>query len=490
MANLDKSTILNLKNTAHGEKRWDTNIVFSDADQESAVLRFKLLKDDGLPYIIGNVNVGGKIKLDHEDKSFWIDDLTVVENELKYQFEYRLPEDLLKRDGSVTAQVLIYEKGTSNLVVAQRIFKFNISNSIYQNISAETKTTFISTFADLQQEIRKEVTDIQESIAASQDYVTEIKEAHSDGMEAIQTLVTTSTDDLKQLSEDNLNELQTKATNYIEQIDNKNADAQKSLDDFKNYLIDLDVVTNEDTENWQRYALTKDDGSRTYITKGTITDITTLDVGFYETVTTDEPVSQGFPEEFKNGFVEIDVMKSGGGRIQLKVVRNYDGRTFLRNIHTNGDRDTGWREVPLFEDISTLETSSSSQEKATTAENNAREYTDSRHRVLFDGNVSGVNSEIKLEDDYTAYSLLVISGGFSGGEWTKAHLVANTKSIHVNEINLLDSNAAGGGIYEMLIQKTDARTLTIGLDNYMEITSNTGYTDADKFTVQRIEGWK
>lgn len=482
MSNLDKSAILNLKNTAHGEKRWDTNVVFSDADQESAVLRFKLLKDDGLPYIIGNVNVGGKIKLDHEDKSFWIDDLTVIENELKYQFEYRLPDDLLKRDGSVTAQVLIYEKGTSNLVVAQRIFKFNISNSIYQNLSAETKTMFISTFADLQQEIRKEVTDIQESIASSQDYVTEIKEVHSDGIEAIQTLVTTSTDDLKQLSENNLNELQTKATNYIEQIDNKNADAQKSLDDFKNYLIDLDVVTNKDAESWQRFKLTEENGNRIRISD---IDPIELDTGYYQCWRTK---NMPMGDDGAGSYWNIDVTTAYDGVKQIKAVLSYTGQTFLKNVHKS--EEGAWREVPLFEDISTLETSSSSQEKATTAENNAREYTDSRHRVLFNGNVSGVNSTIKLEDDYTEYSLLVISGDFPGGEWTKAHLVANTRSIHVTEINLLDSDAAGGGIYEMLIRKKDARTLEIGLDNYMEITSNTGYTDTNKFTVQRIEGWK
>lgn len=482
MANLDKSTILNLKNTAHGEKRWDTNIVFSDADQESAVLRFKLLKDDGLPYIIGNVNVGGKIKLDHEDKSFWIDDLTVIENESKYQFEYRLPKDLLKRDGSVTAQVLIYEKGISNLVVAQRIFKFNISNSIYQNLSAETKTMFISTFADLQQEIRKEVTDIQESIAASQDYVTEIKEAHSDGMEAIQTLVTTSTDDLKQLSEDNLNELQTKATNYIEQIDNKNADAQKSLDDFKNYLIDLDVVTNKDAENWQRFKLTEENGNRIRISD---IDPVELDTGYYQCWNTK---NMPMGDDGAGSYWNVDVTTAYDDVKQIKAVLSSTGQTFLKNVHKS--EEGVWKEVPLFEDISNLETSSRSQEKATTAENNAREYTDSRHKVLFDGNVSGVNSEIKLDDDYTEYSLLVISGSFSGGEWTKPHLVANTRSIHVVEINILDEKANGGGIYEMLIRKKDARTLEIGLDNYMEITSNTGHLDADKFNVQRIEGWK
>lgn len=481
MANLDKSTILNLKNTAHGEKRWDTNIVFSDADQESAVLRFKLLKDDGFPYIIGNVNVGGKIKLDHEDKSFWIDDLTVIENELKYQFEYRLPNDLLKRDGSVTAQVLIYEKGTSNLVVAQRIFKFNISNSIYQNLSAETKTMFISTFADLQQEIRTEVADIQESIAASQDYVTEIKEAHSDGMEAIQTLVTTSTDDLKQLSEDNLNELQTKATNYIEQIDNKNADAQKSLDDFKNYLIDLDVVTNKGAENWQRYALTKDDGSSQYIDmKGSLPNFQSLKAGLY--YISNVPIDSSMQSSSINGFVAVEE-RNDGDNIKRITFKPYNStQTFIMRYYNE------WNDWEVIN--KDMETTDGSQDKAITAENNAREYTDSRHSVLFDGNVSGVNSTIKLEDNYTEYSLLVISGDFPGGEWTKPHLVANTRSIHVTETNLVDDTAVGGGIYELLIQKTDARTLTIGLDNYMEITSNTGYTDANKFTVQRIEGWK
>lgn len=490
MANLDKNAIINLQNDAYLENTYNTNIVFSTADQNSDMLRFKVLKNDGLPYIIGNVNVGGKIKLDHEDGSFWIDELKVVENELKYQFEYQLPNELLQRNGKVTVQVLVYEKGNSNLVVAQRKFTFTIQNSIYQNISAEDKTTYIMEFAQLEKDIRATAVDINETLANGSDYVTQIKTSHREGLEAIQTLTTSTTDELNKLGAEHLKSIQTTANNYLKQIDTKNAETQKRIDDFKDYLISQDVVLVSDTNDWQKYKLTNDNGQRTYLKKGSFDDVLTLNAGFYETITLDPSTSQGLPEKAKNSFVEIDVYTTDNtDRKQIRATISASGDTYERFVHTNSSKDTGWLKVVRVPENENGITQSDIDTGINKLRSELKGYTDNKHKVLFDGNASGVDSKIKLQDDYTNYNMIVLSGSFPGGEWTKPHLVSNTRSIHVTETNLVDDTAAAGGIYELVIQKTDARTLTIALDNYIEIISNTPHTNANKFIVERIEGF-
>lgn len=481
MSNLEKKALVVLDNNANIQPRADLDIVFSSADYDSGILNFQVLKNKR-PLILGDPNVIGRIILKHSDNSVVVQKMEIDSGVNEFQFAYQVPNEILQRPGKVEAQITIAEKGNSNVVVAQRKFSFEIQNSLFSSVNAETKTTYIVEFQELQQQINKTVVDIQESIKNSQDYVTKIEEAKTSALSEISNKLQQSLTDFISTSDEKENAITTKGDEYIQDITNGGEDINKAIKDFKDFMIDKDIVLNSQSENWQKYKLTEEDGMRIKVSD---VDPVDLDTGYYQCwLTKNMPIGYDDAGSYWN----IDVTTAYDDVKQIKAVLSYTGQTFLKNIHKS--EEGVWKEVPLFEDISNLETSSRSQEKATTAENNAREYTDSRHKVLFDGNVSGVNSTIKLEDDYTEYSLLVISGDFPGGEWTKAHLVANTKSIHVCETNLVDDDASGGGIYEMLIRKTDARTLTIGLDNYMEITSNTSYIDADKFTVQRIEGWK
>ena len=116
---------------------------------------------------------------------------------------------------------------------------------------------------------------------------------------------------------------------------------------FYNTWSDWEKVTTELSDlNVQKYKLTNDDGSRIYLAKGSFKDVTALPPGLYETVTSDDAQSQGFPPGINNSsFVEIDVMRGADKRAQIKVVVNYNMKTYCKTIHTNGVDNVGWKEM-------------------------------------------------------------------------------------------------------------------------------------------------
>ena len=103
------------------------------------------------------------------------------------------------------------------------------------------------------------------------------------------------------------------------------------------------MVTTEETESWQKYKFTNDDGSIKYIPKGTITDIKTLEPGLYETVSDDDATNQDIP--VNNSYVQIKVWEGGSGRKEIELTSTFNGIKYFRLIHTDGEKDTGWKEI-------------------------------------------------------------------------------------------------------------------------------------------------
>lgn len=490
MSNLEKKALVVLDNNANIQPRADLDIVFSSADYDSGILNFQVLKNKR-PLILGDPNVIGRIILKHSDNSVVVQKMEIDSKVNEFQFAYQVPNDILQRPGKVEAQITIAEKGNSNVIVAQRKFSFKIQNSLFSSVNAETKTTYIVEFQELQQQINNTVVDIQDSIKNSQDYVTKIEEAKTLALSEISNKLQQSLTDFISTSDEKENAITTKGDKYIQDITNGGEDVNKAIKDFKDFMFDKDIVLNSQAENWQKYKMVEDDGTRKFLPKGTITSVLDLETGLYETVTNDDPETQGFPNIFNSSeYAEIDVTVGGNSRKQIKVLHSNQHRIFYRNLHTNGENDSGWLEQVLIGSDDVVVKQDSLQTQLSDLKQELKTYTDEKRKVLFDGSASDVGTTIGLTDDYTKYSVLFISGSYPGGTWETTSLVAIKSNIIVNVTNLIDVDASGGGHYEFILQKTDNKTLTIGLDNYMEITSNKGYTNANKFTVQRIEGWK
>ncbi|MDR5602076.1 phage baseplate upper protein [Staphylococcus coagulans] len=112
-------------------------------------------------------------------------------------------------------------------------------------------------------------------------------------------------------------------------------------------------------------------------------------------------------------------------------------------------------------------------------------------KTLFDGSATGVGTSLTLTDDYTNYSLLMISGVYSGGTFTNAHLVYDASRITLSNTNLNDERAQGCAVYECQLQKDNNRTLSIKNDVYFDAVKQQGSgPNANKYTIKKIVGWK
>lgn len=481
MSNLEKKALVVLDNNANIQPRADLDIVFSSADYDSSILNFQVLKNKR-PLILGDPNVIGRIILKHSDNSVVVQKMEIDSKVNEFQFAYQVPNEILQRPGKVEAQITIAEKGNSNVVVAQRKFSFKIQNSLFSSVNAETKTTYIVEFQELQQQINNIVVDIQESIKNSQDYVTKIEEAKTSALSEISNKLQQSLTDFISTSDEKENTITTKGDKYIQDITTGGEDVNKAIKDFKDFMIDKDIVLNSEAENWQKYKLTNDDGRPFTLDKFDFNDIDTLETGNY----------------FLNFSYNSPFEGTSYGNLKIEKVTN----NFRKAIATTGNSNqyyvshkwngewSDWSEVVTLNSNEEVVKQENLEIQLSELKQELKTYTDEKRKVLFDGSASDVGTTIGLTDDYTKYSVLFISGSYPGGAWEATSLVAIKSSIIVNTTNLIDEFPEGGGHYEMILQKTDNKTLTIGLDNYTDINSNNGYTNANKFTVQRIEGWK
>lgn len=476
---MSKIKDIKLETTATYQPLSDLNVRFWSQDKNTAELRFIITRNQ-FPLSLSKENVKVIIALE-SGSSFISSDDFIIDSEVEGVARYIIPTDFMRVASNVTGQIYVTTLDKEEIIV-ERQFKFTVSNDLLNDYPSEDKLRYIKTFDDLRNEIASRVSKLESDMETMEDYVVQVQDTTQEGITALTTLIQQKQDAYNANHTAKMKELNDKGSEYSAKFDDDKVYMDDKFQAFQESVNGSGLITTGQSKDWQKYKLTSDDGTYPNVTlNNDLSKLQALPPGFYYGLGTPINISG----VSTNGFIEVSVKPPG--TVKHIVYRPYNvNKEFVMRYYNEW---SGWEDK-----IDGLEKSVDAQAKANTAENNAKQYTDSKvqsiNTVLFEGTANGVNTTIQLQDDYTNYSLLVISGEFPGGEWTKTHLVANTKTIHVTEINLLDSTAAGGGIYELLIQKTDARTLTIGLDNYMEITSNIGYTDAGKFTIQRIEGWK
>ncbi|MDN6182448.1 MAG: phage baseplate upper protein, partial [Staphylococcus equorum] len=275
MSNLDKKAIVNMENTARYQERSKLNVTFSTADRDSAVFIFNLIKDNN-PLFLSNENVVGHIALKHSDGSFVKDTLHFTEPDINGRLEYYIPNEMLKRQGTVTMQVFITEKGNSNVTVAERIVSFDIQESIVSQISAETKLQYIVEYDELQAIIANRITDIEDNMANAEDYVSQLEQAREKGLTDIEMAKADSVKVLNDLADQRLEEINNKANEYSSKFDDDKQYMDEKHQAFKDSVLNSEVVTQGESKEWQKYKLTEGDGQRIRVSD---TDPVELDTG-------------------------------------------------------------------------------------------------------------------------------------------------------------------------------------------------------------------
>lgn len=489
---VNKIANLQLETTAQYQNLSQLNVQFWNQDQSTAILQFQITRND-YPLSLSEENVKVFIALETGD-SFLVDDNFNYLDQLNGVISYDIPNDFMKLAKNVTGQVYVTTLDEEEVVV-QRKFSFNVANDLISNLPAEDKIREIKYFSDMRAEVAEMMTKLNSDFENMNDYVTQVQDTTQQGITTLTKLI----DDKEKAYNDNheakMKELNDKGTEYSAKFDDDKQYMDEKFTAFQSSVNGSGLVTTGQSKDWQKYKLTNDDGTRKYLNKGSFTDIKQLSPGFYETVTSDS-VAQGFPSAIPNAaYVEIDIFKAAASRVQMKVTQSSNGRSFVKYVHTDGADNIGWKEIALIDSNNPFETIQGSQAKATTAENNAKQYTDTKvaslNVVLFDGTASGVGTSFQLNDTLDNYILLYVYGTYPGGSFVTMANPFDKTALVITNTNIVNEDGNGGGIYECKIDETSRQKLKISNDVYFDLGAQTGSgANANKTTITRIIGVK
>src|SRR5699024_8762414 len=236
--------------------------------------------------------------------------------------------------GHVKGQVWIAVHGKEDMVTEVE-FNFSIKESMISTIPSVDKLNYIRTFEDLRERIEDRVKYIEDSLANGDDYVTQMDDTFQSGMKSLNDRSAQVISEIKALADNHKQELNDLKDNNIIELDNKANQIKEDIEELNNY----------DTSNWQKYKLTNDDGSRIYISKESMNDknVNDFDAGLYEIVSSDDPASQGLPKQFKSFIMQLDVTIGSYGRKQFTLNVSSQNKKLIKTIH--GDIESKWKEI-------------------------------------------------------------------------------------------------------------------------------------------------
>ncbi|MBM6026724.1 phage baseplate upper protein [Staphylococcus epidermidis] len=586
----------------------DTDIRFFTSDRGTAVLNFMAIKNK-LPLSISANHAKASIVLktenyNIENGAYISDDLEIIDA-INGRMQYVIPDEFLKYNGKVEAQVYFTQNGNGNVVV-ERSFTFKIDNDLISNFDGATKLTYIKSMKDLTDNIEDEVKNIKSSLSDAKTIVGSIENEFHKG---VQQLEIKKNDFVEMITTTQNNALEKLNAEYDE-IKNKSDYVTQKITEYENNISEKDLLKKETTSNWQKHKLTNDDGTILKLSDTNINDVlnnakTTQVV--YISGATDAPsitsysedeehIEDGVPDdnELENEVIKTTVNQSMSGILSIYIVNPNIGKCTWEPDNSNdiymSHKENGvWFPFERYNDqnitrdyietedmkvinqtkeyIDSKVDNSTVQKHKLTNDNGLLEvidilgnrdkftslnsgfyyvinppdtpnditvkegylkvfvkdygsklyeftpvnsdkvikrrlvdnklddnwFRDNEYKktLLFDGSANGVGTEITLNDYYTNYSLLVISGNYPGGTFCETSLTSIPNNIIISKTNIIDSDASGGGLYEAVVQKLNSKTLKIINDVMIELPSMKGSgANANRITIKRIEGWK
>src|SRR5699024_9725142 len=230
----------------------NTNITFYDSDIGTADLIFYITRNQR-PLEVSDENVDCFLMLKAKDGTYIVDTAHVVDP-LNGKVSYTIPKEFLTHTGSVKGQVWIAVHGKEDMIT-EVDFNFNIKESLISTIPAVDKLNYIKTFDDLRIRIEERIEYIENDLANGDDYVTQMDETFKSGMKTLNNRSSQVINEIKALADNHKQELNDLKDNNINELDNKANQIKEDIEELNNY----------DTSNWQKYRLTNDDGTRHYI---------------------------------------------------------------------------------------------------------------------------------------------------------------------------------------------------------------------------------
>ncbi|GEM_PF-5425200 len=447
MVNFDaapnKVAELELETTAKYQPRANLDVAFSSMDRESAIFKFQITQKK-LPLSIGSSNVKTHILLVHQNGSKVYSPLTITDA-LNGVAQYKLENEMLKMPGKVTAQVYVTRRGkdiqdSSYAVVAERIFTFTIEESLGWSFDGETKLNYIVEIDELMGTLESRINTAISAVENAENYIELVNEAKVDGITDIEIAKTNSISELNALTLEKTEEIKKLGSEYIGSLETVNNEMNTKMNDFISNVSPENYAKLEDTETWQKFKLTKDDGSvelknvnndlttlqnlnpgNYYVSNMPITGATST-AGFLEKTERDELVkritfkpynsTQIWVMRFYNSWSDWELttkdMETTVGA-QEKVTQAFnDAKTYIDSKFY----DTGWQQLPLMSGVYQDDTLGPSGYRVKNGV----------CTIIFNLRMSAATTEtpfLKLPDEYSplyAFSFLARTNGTTNGK--------------------------------------------------------------------------
>ena len=350
---ISKVKQIRLETTAQYQPISDLNVRFFNQDINTSVLDFIVTRNDN-PIPLGIDNIEATIVL--TSNKFKISDEVQIKDGLNGILTYTLPDDILERPGKVTGQIYIGIKGKEDTVV-QRLFSFDIEDSLINSFDAETKLVYIRKFDQLEEQISQRVESIEQAIEHSEDYVTKVIEEKDIALSQIDASKISVLEEMTTLFDTEKSNLQAIGEDYKTSFEQVDVELNQKIEDIKQEINPDTYVTQIQSENWQKYNFTNVDGTVKKLSVGA--DINQLTAGLYEgSGLINTPYGD-------NGFYEIYVTQSYNGRKVIIAISSYSGRTSIKTFHsggternwrelTNATEDTGWLDIMLKNNVTSI----------------------------------------------------------------------------------------------------------------------------------------
>ncbi|RIM01144.1 DUF2479 domain-containing protein [Staphylococcus chromogenes] len=383
MPNLDKIAILKQENTPYYKPISNTKIGFYNTDSNTAKMHF-IIHKDGFPYQLGPVNVTGYLWLKSSNGSMSGQlDLEIIDSQSGI-VAATVPNEFLKAatNTECKGQILLAVNGNTDIATLGE-FSFRVDDALPNQIKGDIKVKYFRMFDDMKNALEQKVSDIKQAVDNLEDYVIRVQDASFIAIQKLETIKNEAVSTIDRLSANTSSELKKLLEQYkksaietkdsaVSNIQSKADESSQILDNKKNESISYidekihqfntayenngfatagDVESKIDALQWQKYKITKDDGTYpTIYLEQSIDKLHNLESGcFY---LNDVPIEEATS---RSGFARVEKRSEAVKRITYRPYNST--QVWLKYFYTSWSNwkrvdfdynDTGWIEFLLI----------------------------------------------------------------------------------------------------------------------------------------------
>lgn len=357
---LNKIAKYQAKNEPYLKPISDLGIGFYNLDENTATLQFRIYNNNG-PLLISdeNVDVHGYFESSNGSVSTALK-LKVVDG-MNGIAQITLDKDFLQASTStkVTGQIYVAvnnvtDNPNNNQTAVLGEFTFQVADALINTISSFTKVEYIRMFDQLREEIKQRTKEMEDDIGNIKTLVNEVKDAVADGkaditkvkndsISELEDISNTTNASVRQQASQAISDIQSIVDEYTTKLNDETNDKINEVNEASDKVLESikqnNLVTSEQTDNWQKYKLTNDSGMR--IVKSEV-DAVDLSTGYY-LIYKMKNDPDGKSDDLR--YVNVDITEGPDETKQILATISSTGKTYKKNIHKG--IDSGWKDLML-----------------------------------------------------------------------------------------------------------------------------------------------